>query len=117
MRSDGTMPLGRIAGTALLATMLAGPLAGAEESRTIVPLEGAWRLVLDPQDVGVKQKWFAGELKTTDTVQLPGSLQAQGYGEKPSSQTKWNAGWTVEPRSKDVSSHSSRKTIGERCHF
>ena len=37
---------------------------------------------MDPEDVGVAKRWFERSLE--QTVQLPGSLQAQGFGPKPS---------------------------------
>ncbi len=84
----------------LLTSMLMGAALYADEHQATLPLDGAWRLMLDPQDVGVKQTWFAADLKTTDSVQLPGSLQAQGFGNKPSSKTPWTSmlGWSNDPR-------------------
>lgn len=52
-----------------------------------IRLDGQWRFALDRQDVGVKEQWFARELP--DTIQLPGVLQAQGYGDEIGIHTPW----------------------------
>lgn len=52
-----------------------------------VDLAGPWRFRLDPDDAGVPQRWFASDLP--DHIQLPGSLQAQGYGNDPAVDTDW----------------------------
>ena len=56
-----------------------------------LPLEGVWRFALDPDDRGVAQRWFAGDLDTEDLIRLPGSLQEQGFGNKPSRHTEWTS--------------------------
>jgi hypothetical protein len=38
----------------------------------MISLAGTWRFALDPNDVGVAQRWFAKDLD--DTVRLPGTL-------------------------------------------
>ena len=53
-------------------------------------LSGQWNFELDPNDRGIDEEWF--ERKLTDTIQLPGSLQAQGYGEEISMETPWTGG-------------------------
>ncbi|MBU6334128.1 MAG: glycoside hydrolase [Chloroflexi bacterium] len=50
-------------------------------------LAGAWSFALDPADVGVDARWFAGPLR--DQIALPGSLQEQGYGDDISVDTAW----------------------------
>jgi hypothetical protein len=52
-----------------------------------IPLAGEWRFKLDREDAGVTAQWYRQPLK--DPVKLPGSLQAQGYGDHPSVHTKW----------------------------
>lgn len=59
-------------------------LSAAERS---LDLAGSWRFRLDPDDAGVQQRWFATDLP--GRIQLPGSLQAQGYGNDPAVDTKW----------------------------
>jgi len=51
------------------------PRAGAQS------LAGQWRFSLDRDDVGVKESWFASELRATTKIGLPGILQTQGYGD------------------------------------
>jgi hypothetical protein len=52
-------------------------------------LSGAWSFALDPNDAGVTGAWFDKTL--SDTITLPGSLQEQGFGDKPSINTKWTS--------------------------
>lgn len=52
-----------------------------------VPLNGTWRFALDRDDAGVKAEWFRRDL--TDRIQLPGVLQAQGFGDEISIKTPW----------------------------
>ena len=59
------------------------------QADTKIDLSGTWQFALDKQDQGIEQKWFAGDLKTTDTIHLPGSLQSQGYGDIPGPSTPW----------------------------
>jgi hypothetical protein len=64
-------------------------------------LSGTWSFALDPADVGVAERWFARSL--SDEIQLPGSLQAQGYGDEVSVDTQWVGGiidrsWFTEER-------------------
>lgn len=50
-------------------------------------LAGPWRFALDPEDVGVEQEWQKRTLE--DELRLPGSLQAQGYGNDVGIGTRW----------------------------
>ncbi|OXU14033.1 discoidin domain-containing protein [Sedimentisphaera salicampi] len=52
-----------------------------------IDLSGQWRFSLDANDAGVSEKWFSKQL--SGKLQLPGSLQEQGFGEIPSVDTKW----------------------------
>ncbi len=65
-------------------------------------LAGEWRFALDRNDAGVNEKWFAKDLP--DKIQLPGILQAQGYGDDISTNTPWvltlgDAWWKIQPAS------------------
>ena len=55
----------------------------AGDQRTI-SLAGTWRFALDPDDVGVDQRWFAKTLE--DTVQLPGTTDENHKGVKQDEQ-------------------------------
>ena len=46
----------------------------------MIPLVGTWRFALDPNDVGVEQRWFAQMLD--DTVRLPGTTDENHKGIK-----------------------------------
>jgi hypothetical protein len=50
-------------------------------------LSGEWRIKLDPADEGTTGKWFDESL--VDPVDLPGSLQEQGYGNDVAVDTPW----------------------------
>ncbi len=50
-------------------------------------LAGQWRFALDRKDAGVGEQWFTREL--ADKINLPGALQAQGYGDEISTNTPW----------------------------
>ena len=50
-------------------------------------LSGSWRFQLDPDDVGVREGWWRRQL--SGTITLPGSLQAQGYGNDVTIDTPW----------------------------
>ncbi|GAB4132137.1 MAG: glycoside hydrolase family 2 TIM barrel-domain containing protein [Thermogutta sp.] len=56
----------------------------------VLPLQGTWRFRLDPQDEGVQGGWYSETLP--DRIELPGMLQAQGYGFPPTRESKWLAG-------------------------
>ena len=70
----------------------------------LLDLVGKWSFRLDPQDVGVKARWF--DAKLPDEVHLPGSLQEQGYGNEVSLETRWTGNiidqsWFESPRYAD----------------
>lgn len=52
-----------------------------------VSLAGAWGFRLDPSDQGIREPWWESDL--AERIQLPGALQAQGYGNAPSVNTNW----------------------------
>jgi len=68
---------------AILFCLAAKPLFAAEA----LPLAGEWRFALDRADTGAKENWFAKKLP--DKIQLPGILEAQGYGDEISTTTPW----------------------------
>lgn len=53
----------------------------------IQSLAGEWRFALDRADAGVTESWFNRDLP--DRIQLPGVLQAQGYGNDIATDTPW----------------------------
>lgn len=52
-----------------------------------IDLSGTWRFDLDPEDRGVRERWFARPLP--GSLRLPGSLQEQGFGEDVTAETQW----------------------------
>jgi beta-galactosidase len=53
----------------------------------VINLSGAWRFALDREDQGESQRWYGRTLD--QRIQLPGILNAQGYGDEISTQTPW----------------------------
>ncbi|MFZ1769544.1 MAG: sugar-binding domain-containing protein, partial [Caldilinea sp.] len=55
-----------------------------------IDLSGAWTFALDPDDRGEHAHWYADALPTpAGALTLPGSLQAQGYGDDIALDTPW----------------------------
>jgi hypothetical protein len=75
-----------LAGPAALA-LLASVAPAAADS---ISLAGPWRFALDRQDTGLQERWESRSLE--QTIQLPGSLPAQGIGDEVTVQTKWTGG-------------------------
>jgi len=71
----------------LLLSLFTGFCAAAN-----LDLSGDWQVALDRENQGFEQKWFASELKDARPVRLPGSLQEQGLGDRPSAKTAWTTG-------------------------
>ena len=86
-----TCPRARVAaGTVvcLLAAAVCG-IADASPVGDVLDLAGRWSFELDPADAGVEARWFARALG--GAISLPGSLQAQGFGDLPSGSSAWVA--------------------------
>ena len=62
-------------------------ISGDGWARESIDLNGQWSFSLDPGDTGETEKWFTQKLG--GNIQLPGSLQTQGFGSDPSVDTKW----------------------------
>jgi hypothetical protein len=78
----------------------------------VVSLAGDWRFKIDRDNTGDSEKWFTTDL--SDKIKLPGILQAQGYGDDISPDTKWvltlgQDWWTRwAGQSKDLVDHFSQ---------
>jgi len=59
-------------------------VSAADAGERTIPLAGTWRFRLDPEDVGVSEKWFAREFD--DSVQLPGTTDENHKGIKKDEQ-------------------------------
>lgn len=70
----------------LLAILAVLPAMCLGASNTI-GLEGEWAFRLDRDDKGVQEQWWQKPL--ADRIRLPGALQAQGYGDDVTVDTKW----------------------------
>src|SRR5215469_8078890 len=64
-----------------------GLVARTTAASSFMSLAGEWRFKLDSADTGLGEHWF--ENKLSDKIQLPGILEAQGYGDKISIATPW----------------------------
>ena len=62
-------------------------LAAVSAAMEPLALEGQWQFQLDPRDEGLQQQWFQKNL--AQTIRLPGCLQAQGFGDDVTVDTKW----------------------------
>lgn len=63
-----------------------------EPTRASLSLAGRWSMRLDPNDVGLRNGWHRQTPEAyADSLQLPGSIQAQGFGNVPSERTQWTA--------------------------
>lgn len=54
----------------------------------VISLQGLWRVALDGADIGVAARWFARRIAPC-SVELPGSLTAQGLGEPVAPDAPW----------------------------
>ena len=59
----------------------------AQSAGEVLPVAGEWRFALDRSDAGMTANWFAKNLP--EKIQLPGILEAQGYGDEISTATPW----------------------------
>ena len=53
----------------------------------VTDLSGVWRFQEDPRGSGMEEKWFHYTL--TDQINIPGIMQAQGYGDDITHDTCW----------------------------
>ena len=75
-------------------------LIGCQRQEQTMSLAGEWLVRLDPDDVGVKEAWYNQPF--TEKLQLPGSLQEQGFGNDIDVNTQWTGqvvddAWYVAP--------------------
>lgn len=77
--------------TAVHTALHAVPVKPAKASAGAVSLAGEWSFALDRADEGVSAAWFRRKLPVTTSIQLPGILQTQGYGNEITAETKFVA--------------------------
>lgn len=85
-----TFPFWRRVLPLLIVALLSRGLV-ALDGRPTLDLAGEWAFRIDPADTGLDEGWSAGH-GYPDTIALPGSLQAQGFGDKPTIDTQWSSG-------------------------
>lgn len=54
-----------------------------------IDLSGTWFFAVDRDDIGQQANWFSSRLPGEHTLHLPGTMQAQGFGDVPSTSTSW----------------------------
>ena len=62
--------------TAIIISLISNSMAFGQ---SVIDLSGKWQFYLDPQKKGVTEQWYTKKLQ--DAIQLPGSLQEQGFGD------------------------------------
>ena len=102
----GVIRRARVAGLGLFCICVASisilfPARLSAAERETISLAGEWAFKLDPDDNGEEQGWFKREL--LHSLELPGSLQEQGFGNEVSLDTNWTGGikdrsWFEDPR-------------------
>ncbi|HEY4785915.1 MAG TPA: sugar-binding domain-containing protein [Bacteroidales bacterium] len=90
----------------LLISVLFSSLALSDEIRmvasdNVISLKGEWRFQVDPQDIGITEKWFSRSL--SELIKLPGSMVENGKGDELTLKTKWtgsiyDSSWFYNPR-------------------
>lgn len=73
--------------TALLVISCSKYFNSGSKSGNQLNLWGTWEFKEDPTDIGIRDKWY--NLKSTQTVQLPGSMTSNRKGEDIRVNTKW----------------------------
>lgn len=69
-------------GSLLFLFLLAISPACRAADRPHIDLDGQWSFRLDPQNVGLNEHWFDPQSQFSDTITVPGTWEAQGYGER-----------------------------------
>jgi hypothetical protein len=78
----------------------ASPLRSSPSEPARADLAGSWKFRLDAENRGVEERWFESGL--SEKIQLPGSVQSQGFGEKVSLKGPWTAVVGMEPWRKEA---------------
>ncbi|MCF6333266.1 MAG: beta-glucuronidase, partial [Draconibacterium sp.] len=70
--------------------MLTLLFVSCEQQQNNIDLSGEWQFQMDPEDIGISEKWFDADLQ--ETVQLPGSMVENGKGFDITLETQWTGG-------------------------
>ncbi len=65
-----------------------------------IDLSGDWQFQMDPEDIGISEKWFDQNLQ--EIIGLPGSMAKSGFGFDINMETEWTGGvrnpeWFKDP--------------------
>jgi hypothetical protein len=82
-----------------------------------IDLSGKWVFALDPNDIGVGEQWYSKPLE--NKLNLPGSLQEQGFGNDVGVDTRWTSAhsWYLEPWIKSSESEPYRQAGNFKIPF
>ncbi len=69
-----------------IALLLLFPVLSAQDKT--IDLSGRWNFQTDPEDAGVREKWY-GLLLLEDSINLPGSMPEKLKGDKVTVDTQW----------------------------
>jgi F5/8 type C domain-containing protein/glycosyl hydrolase family 2 len=74
---------------------------GSARNQVVIDLGGQWLFELDPEDVGIRDKWQSEVLH--NFIRLPGSVTGNGYGDEVTTETDWIGGivdrsWFTDPK-------------------
>ncbi len=72
----------------------------SNQKNETIRLAGEWQFQMDPEDIGISEKWFDTDLQ--ETIKLPGSMVENGKGFDINLQTQWTGGiqnpnWFTDP--------------------
>ncbi len=81
---------------------LLGSMSATVAAADLRDLAGTWRFRIDRDDRGLADNWANAPLAGADTIQLPGMLQTQGYGDEVGVNTPWTGeivdrSWFTDP--------------------
>ncbi len=66
----------------LLLALLTSATSSLAAERSRIDLNGQWQFRLDPRNDGEANGWYAANTAFSDSIQVPGCWQAQGFGER-----------------------------------
>jgi beta-galactosidase len=66
----------------LVLALLAAATSGFAAERARADLNGQWQFRLDPRNEGEAGKWHSTDAAFSESIQVPGCWQAQGFGER-----------------------------------
>ena len=67
---------------AMIFALLVGATSGFAAERARIDLNGKWQFRLDPRNEGEANGWPVGTTAFSESIQVPGCWQAQGFGER-----------------------------------